>query len=273
MKPIKKIALLHDLCGVGKAALTNMMPILSIMGIEACPIPTMLLSTHTGGYGLPATLKIPGSYIRQCADHFKSQHVEFDAIFIGYLGHPDIIDAVIYFVEQFPGTRVIMDPIMGDHGSYYRNFDDSYGLALRKLLPFADIILPNLTECFLLTGRPFQITSDHRNVLALCRELQAYGAKDIVITSVPKDDCQKGIVLYEDQAFLYLGNGEMLGEYHGTGDAFDGMFLSKLLTGHTLLESVQASHAFVCACIRESEKYTYPEREGLLIEKTLRKLV
>ena len=35
MKPIKKIALLHDLCGVGKAALTNMMPILSIMGIEA----------------------------------------------------------------------------------------------------------------------------------------------------------------------------------------------------------------------------------------------
>ena len=87
MKPIKKIALLHDLCGVGKAALTNMMPILSIMGIEACPIPTMLLSTHTGGYGLPATLKIPGSYIRQCADHFKSQHVEFDAIFILSLIH------------------------------------------------------------------------------------------------------------------------------------------------------------------------------------------
>jgi len=51
------------------------------------------------------------------------------------------------------------------------------------------------------------------------------------------------------------------------------MFLARLLQGNTLLESVQASHAFVCACIRESEKYDYPEREGLLIEKTLRKIV
>ena len=56
---MKKIALLHDLCGVGKAALTNMMPILSVMGIESCPIPTMLLSTHTGGYGTPAVARIP----------------------------------------------------------------------------------------------------------------------------------------------------------------------------------------------------------------------
>ena len=166
---MKKIALLHDLCGVGKAALTNMMPVLSVMEIEVCPIPTMLLSTHTGGYGKPASIKIPGSYIRECADHFRSQHVEFDAIFVGYLGHTDTIDAVIYFLEQFPGTRVIMDPIMGDHGAYYQNFDESYGIALRRLLPYADIILPNLTECFLLTGHPYQITGDHRSVLGLCK--------------------------------------------------------------------------------------------------------
>ena len=50
MRPVKKIALLHDICGVGKAAMMNMTPILSMMGIEACPIPTVLLSTHTGGY-------------------------------------------------------------------------------------------------------------------------------------------------------------------------------------------------------------------------------
>ena len=34
MRPVKKVALLHDLCGVGKAALTNMVPVLSVMGIE-----------------------------------------------------------------------------------------------------------------------------------------------------------------------------------------------------------------------------------------------
>ena len=41
----------------------------------------------------------------------------------------------------------------------------------------------------------------------------------------------KGIVLYEDDAFLYIGNGEVLKEFHGAGDAFDGMFLARLLQG------------------------------------------
>lgn len=273
MRPVKKVALLHDLCGVGKAALTNMMPILSVMGIESCPIPTMLLSTHTGGYGKPAAVHISGDYIRACADHYKQQGIVFDAIFVGYLGHVDIVESVIYFICQFPDTKVILDPIMGDHGDYYSNFNASYGEAMKQLLPYADVILPNLTECYLLTGKEYRITGNHRNVLHLCEELRTYGTFDMIITSVPKDDCQKGIVLYEDNSFLYLGNGEVLGEYHGTGDAFDGMFLAKFLSGYSLLESVQASHAFVCACIRESQNYDYPEREGLLIEKTLRKLV
>ena len=273
MRPVKKIALLHDMCGVGKAALTNMMPILSVMGIESCPIPTMLLSTHTGGYDSPAVFQISGEYVRSCADHYKEPNLQFDAIFVGYLGHREMVDAVIYFIEQFPGTKVIMDPIMGDHGKFYRVFDESYAEAMRRLLPYANVILPNLTECYLLTGQEYQITGNHRHVLNLCKALKQLGASDMIITSVPKDDCKKGIVLYEDDAFLYLGNGEVLGEFHGTGDAFDGMFAAKLLLGNTMLESVQASHAFVCECIRESEKYDYPEREGLLIEKTLRKLV
>lgn len=97
------------------------------------------------------------------------------------------------------------------------------------------------------------------------------GAKDIIITSVPKDDCKKGIVLYEDDAFLYIGNGEVLKEFHGAGDAFDGMFLARLLQGNTLLESVQASHAFVCACIRESEKYDLPGAGGASYRKNIEK--
>ena len=65
MRPVKKIALLHDICGVGKAAMMNMTPILSMMGIEACPIPTVLLSTHTGGYGTPAYIMYPENiYVR-----------------------------------------------------------------------------------------------------------------------------------------------------------------------------------------------------------------
>ena len=103
MRPVKKIALLHDICGVGKAAMMNMTPILSMMGIEVCPVPTVLLSTHTGGYGTPAVCHVPGDYIRACADHYKKEHITFDAIFVGYLGKADVIDAVIYFISGHKG--------------------------------------------------------------------------------------------------------------------------------------------------------------------------
>ena len=41
---MKRMLLIHDLCSVGKAAMMNMIPVLSVMGIEVCPLPTMLLS-------------------------------------------------------------------------------------------------------------------------------------------------------------------------------------------------------------------------------------
>ncbi len=272
MRPIKKVALIHDICSIGKASLTNMMPILGKMGVESCPIPTMLLSTHTGGYGSPAVHRIPGTYLRETADHFKEQGISFDLIFIGYVGSKDLLEDVIYFIESFPNTKLVVDPIMGDHGKLYSLFSEDYPEALRELFPYADVILPNLTEAYLMAGEEYKMPTDHRQILPICEKLTDLGAKNLLITSVPKDDCNKGMILYENHAFLYIGNGEEQGEYHGAGDAFDGMFIAKYVQGFSILESVQAAHAFVCACIRESDKYDYPEREGLLIETTLNKL-
>ncbi len=272
MRPIKKVALIHDICSIGKASLTNMMPILGKMGVESCPIPTMLLSTHTGGYGAPAVHRIPGTYLRETADHFKEQGISFDLIFIGYVGSKDLLEDVIYFIEAFPNTKVVVDPIMGDHGKLYSLFSEDYPEALRELLPYTDVILPNLTEAYLMAGEEYKLPTDHRQILPICEKLTDLGAKNLLITSVPKDDCNKGMILYENHAFLYIGNGEEQGEYHGAGDAFDGMFIAKYVQGFSILESVQAAHAFVCACIRESDKYDYLEREGLLIETTLNKL-
>lgn len=272
MRPIKKVALIHDICSIGKASLTNMMPILGKMGLESCPIPTMLLSTHTGGYGAPAVHRIPGTYLRETADHFKNQGIDFDLIFIGYVGSKDLLEDVIYFIKAFPNTKLVVDPIMGDHGKLYSLFSEDYPEALRELLSYADVILPNLTEAYLLAGEEYKMPTDHRQILPICEKLTDLGAKNLLITSVPKDDCNKGMILYENHAFLYIGNGEEQGEYHGAGDAFDGMFIAKYVQGFSILESVQAAHAFVCACIRESDKYDYPEREGLLIETTLNKL-
>ena len=44
---VKKIAAIHDLSGTGRTSLMAVIPILSTMGFEVCPLPTAILSGHT----------------------------------------------------------------------------------------------------------------------------------------------------------------------------------------------------------------------------------
>ena len=44
---VKKIAAIHDLSGMGRVSLTVVIPILSSMGFQVCPLPTAVLSNHT----------------------------------------------------------------------------------------------------------------------------------------------------------------------------------------------------------------------------------
>ena len=72
---MKRVLLIHDLCSVGKAAMMNMIPVLSVMGMEVCPLPTMLLSTHTGGFGRPEMLPVPGTYLEESLKHFQREQI------------------------------------------------------------------------------------------------------------------------------------------------------------------------------------------------------
>lgn len=271
MKPVKKLVLLHDLCSVGKAALTNMLPVLSVMGIEPCPIPTILLSTHTGGYGKPAILKVNADYIRACARHYLEQNVAFDAAFVGYLGSPEAIEAAEAFLDAFPELPVILDPIMGDYGKYYSNFDDRYGQAMRCLLKRADILLPNLTEGCILAGMDYREDMTKPEIETLCKKLAAMSkpSASVILTSIPADASMKGIALFDGRTFSTFYYAGCAGHFHGTGDAFDGVFAASYLNGASLNDAIEAAHHFVADCIEESSRTPYPEREGLMIERSL----
>ena len=275
MRPVKRVVLLHDLCAVGKAALTNMLPVLSTMGLEACPIPTILLSTHTGGYGKPAVRSTDPDYIRECAAHFKREKVSFDGIFVGYPGNTEVLEAVRDFVHCFPEVPVILDPIMGDHGKYYGNFGAVYGKAVRSFVPEAEVLLPNLTEACLLTETPYRTDFTEKELFSLCQKLDDAGRKrrTIVLTSAPASENRKKIAVLmrvkEDESFFTIDFPACPGDYHGTGDLFDGVFLADYIEGLPIRTCIEQAHAFVKNCIQTSSRYAYSERDGLLIEQSL----
>ena len=129
----KKIAMINDLSGYGRCSLTVALPILSAMGIQCCPVPTSILSNHTG---------FPVYYFDDYTDHmepyiekWKELGLTFDGIATGFLGSERQIEIVKDMIAAFrtPGTKVLVDPIMGDHGIAYATYTPSMCSRMREL--------------------------------------------------------------------------------------------------------------------------------------------
>lgn len=274
MKPIKRAAILHDLAGVGKVGLSNILPVLSVMGIEPCPVPTYVLSTHTGGFGLPATMMLP-DFPAEAGRHYKEVGISFHAILIGYLGSIKTIEAAKDFLNMNVDSYVVYDPIFADHGKCYSNFNLSYVEKLKKLIPYADTITPNYTEACLLTGEEYEFIYSKEKIEKMIKKLRELGGKNIVITSTPSIHTDSiGIALYDsvEDSLEYYHKEKTGAAYPGTGDLFSAVLTGECMNGKSLKESCLKAHDFVSVCISESSKYNYPVKEGVLLEKSLRLL-
>ena len=119
---MKKIALINDLSGFGKCSLTAAIPVISVLGIQACPLPTAILSAQTGFssyYCDDYTDKM-----NRFTDEWEHMQESFDGIYSGYLGSAAQMHNVLYFLEKFHtrDTLYLADPVMGDNGQRIRIF-------------------------------------------------------------------------------------------------------------------------------------------------------
>ena len=140
------VAAIHDMSGFGRCSLTVAIPVLSAMGIQCCPLPTALLSTHTGGFEnftfLDMTDEMP-----KVAAHWKSLGLQFRAVYSGFLGSERQIGIVEDFIRDFrrADSVVVVDPVMGDHGAVYQTYTPAMCAGMARLAEQADVITPNLT--------------------------------------------------------------------------------------------------------------------------------
>ena len=147
----KRIILANDLSGIGKVALTPAIPIMACCQIETILLPTILLSSHTGGFGQIAIQELL-DFTKQSLEQWKALNLKTDALFIGYCRQMEQLKVLLdYYTSQSPDALLIVDPIMGDHGKLYSGFTEEYIQQMRSVCSKEDIILPNLTEAALLT--------------------------------------------------------------------------------------------------------------------------
>lgn len=284
---VPSVLAIHDLSCFGRCALTVVIPTMSAMGVQVVPIPTALLSTHTGGFE-GFHFKDMTDDMERIADHLSEIGVECDAIYTGFLGSEKQIETVLHIIEMFGKKKngetvpVYVDPVMGDDGRLYSTYNEKMMRGMRRLCEKADIITPNFTEACFLTDTPYINTQDMSEREALdhaekiCRKLLSFGAKRIVVTGLHYNGSMVGTFGCDAGGstpitFLH-GSRHIDRSYPGTGDLFASVLFGSLMQGRSFDEAVRLASDFTRETIEFTSLSDSPTRNGVAFEALLAKL-
>jgi len=267
----KKVAAIHDLSGFGRCSLTVIMPILSAMGLQVCPIPTAILSTHTGGFS-NMVFKDLTDYISPCYKHYKSLGIEFDSIYSGFLASSAQIDCCLEFFNGYPNALKVVDPVMGDNGKPYKTYTNELCSRVGELCDVADIITPNLTEAAILLKENYTPYLTRKTAREWLKRLCEY-AKITVITGVVMHDKAYNIGFDRETGELWqTGYVQIPAHYPGTGDIFTSVLTGVLLSGNDLQTAIKRATKFSQSTVKVSYEEGCEPRNGVVFERLLRNL-
>ena len=268
-----RIAAIHDLSCFGRCSLTIALPVLSAMGCQCCPLPTALLSSHTG---FPCnTFLYLTVEMGRIADHWAAMDLQFDAIYSGFLGSADQVDTVARFFDTFKksDTAVIVDPVMGDHGTAYRTCTPELCRGMRVLAENSDVITPNLTEAALLLDRPYEEIRQ-ADAYEVVRRLSLGGRRSVVLTGYSSEPGQTGTLCFDRDS----GESKAVQtprepqDFSGTGDLFASVLAGGVAKGVPLFQAAQAAADFVRDCIARTLAEGLTEQDGVDFEPLLGQL-
>ena len=269
IRPAKTVAAIHDLSGVGRCALTVVLPVLSAMGAQACPVPTAVLSAHTAFSGI--AVHDLTDFLPAYLAHWQALGLRFDAVYAGYLASPRQAEIVADFLDAQARALKVLYPVMGDDGALYSGMPSSMPEKWRALCARADVVTPNMTEYALLTGEDYSLAP--RTAAQAARMLDALldmGAQSAVITSVPLKTGPANIYMRKGDKEAGVCPFERLdAHYPGTGDLFASVLTGALLQGDGLEGAVLAATAFTRRAVARTMLLPTPVNYGVDLEPLL----
>ena len=285
---MKKIAVLNDLSGMGKCSLTAAIPVISVMGIQACPLPTAVLSAQTG---------FPSYYCDDYTDRMDAIMEEWkkmdfypDGIYTGFLADARQADKAVEFIEQFAkeDTKILIDPVMGDNGEEYPIYTEALCEKMRFLVRRATVITPNLTEALLLLygARRAHVLwkelslMDEERLLKFTestgKELSKEFDTEVVITGIDlparENHQEMGNLICKDGVQTWVSTVKEGGSYSGTGDLFASVLSAGMVKGMDTVDSVRKAVKFLSRGIHDAVLEGTDRNEGICFERYLSEL-
>ncbi len=246
----------------GHVGNSTAVPVLQRLGHEAWPVDTTLLSNHLG-YATHGGRILPAAEVASVVEGLARLGLfgRIDALLTGFLGQAADVagEAVARLRAENPAALYCLDPVMGERdGGLYVALATADIIAAR-LVPQADILLPNAFELDHLAGRHSRKLADVIEAADALRG-RARPRAMVIATGVDREDGPAGRieVLAMSEAGRWLGSSPRLDlPAHGAGDLFSALFLGHYLNRpdlpSALAKTMDATHAVFSRSIGQEE--------------------
>jgi hydroxymethylpyrimidine/phosphomethylpyrimidine kinase len=173
-----------------------------------------------------------------------------DAVKIGMLHDPDVVDVVAQAIKRHQWQRVVLDPVMVAASGDRLIADETIAVLVRELFPLATVITPNLDEAALLLGRTLR---DEAQLEDAAADLLELGAQAVLLKGghLPGDNVVD-LLLRPGQTHLRMSSVRIDSRNtHGTGCTLSSAIACHLALGHALDEAVQLARGYVYQAIAQ----------------------
>lgn len=264
---MNKILVVSDINSICNCALNVMIPILTNLGIDCCPLPTAIYSSPKNMSNvsfLDCTSKI-ADFINS----WKINNTKFDGAMTGFMLNEEQLETIKDFIRYSKMENVLVDPVIGDDGFVFSCFNQNYINGMRELVKYANIITPNLTELCVLNSEDYEKIAnlDINSKLQLIEKMSKSTGKTVITTGILFGDNFIYTTIYD--GVLKVFKAPKIGErIMGTGDIFSSIVFGKLLNGCSKNEAVSFATNYISNLIKENiNSNTYDPNYGLTLKK------
>lgn len=251
MKPVIVLCIGGSDSG-GGAGIQADLKAVSACGCYGMSVVTAITAQNT--LGVQDIYPVPPKFVARQLEAVLSD-IGADAVKTGMLWTAGVVQVVAKKIKEYNISKVVVDPVMMAKGGCLLMQDKAREALVKKLLPLAFLVTPNIPEAERLTRSKIKSVDEMKKAAVLIHNL---GAKNVLIKGGHLPDAEKA------GAMDILYNGDKYYEFsekwidarntHGTGCTYASALAAEIARGENVIAAVEKAKKLVTNAIRNSLK-------------------
>ena len=229
----------------GGAGIQADLKTMSALGCYGMTAITALTAQNT--QGVRGIHGVPPQFLQDQLDAVL-QDIGTDAVKIGMLHAPEVVQVVANAIDRYALRNVVLDPVMVATSGDRLIAEATVGELVAQLFPRAAVITPNLDEAGLLLGRTIH---DSGELEQAAHELLAMGAKAVLIKGghLPGEEVVDLLAMADGTRLRLASSRIHTHNGHGTGCTLSSAIACQLALGYALPDAVQRGRQYILGAI------------------------